>query len=311
MISYRYLALALLLFAILFAWLAYISPTKSLPSVPTCFEVACRSVLDNYSALLKTATSPGGGFWMYQTYAELAEGFAISALLVALAPPFLRRSMRLRQPLLPRAPKWFAHDLALIVACGFVLFAVLDATWHVSVASQAAVFAVNSFFSWLPLPQTGQMGFVAFVSWCVAVFCVASRGGLLRALKVFGLPAILFLMSMLAIFDSTELVLHVTRFTEWSVGGVWVLSNWTVLVVASTLALNVYTTLGHDHSSPASGRAQESPATGARAWVEAVFAGDSTTQWSRRSSEDVNLRVGRDSSALGLLPAQFDVGIRR
>jgi hypothetical protein len=60
-------------------------------------------------------------------------------------------------------------------------------------------------------------------------------------MKVFGLPAILFLEATLLVFLPNAMPVHITEFTDWSVGAIDLISNWLVLMVASFLFVYAWT----------------------------------------------------------------------
>ncbi|MGP8124325.1 MAG: hypothetical protein ACLQEQ_00410 [Nitrososphaerales archaeon] len=55
------------------------------------------------------------------------------------------------------------------------------------------------------------------------------------ALRAFTFPAITILQVGILIFDSREIALYATKFVPWSLGGIWVVSNWFLLIVSAFL----------------------------------------------------------------------------
>jgi hypothetical protein len=74
-----------------------------------------------------------------------------------------------------------------------------------------------------------------FGVWGLTVAVLALHRGFVGAMKVFGLPAILFLEVALLVFQPIAVPTMVTVFASWSVGGIELASNWFVLIITSFL----------------------------------------------------------------------------
>lgn len=252
---------AVLLLALMFAFLAYTSPAKSrpsrpsvsLPDIPSCSQQgqnmsqreisAClakdQTELIKYQQTLLAADSAYTvallPYHSYLSYIEIAGGLAVVALLYFMlprlkAPGPLKRKISLPRPL---------HLTALLVGAVGVTLGV-GAFGFAEVFNIA--FANTHDMQFLALfnivgPVHAVLGLVAACA-CLGVLriekglSVAVKSGVaLGALSVFVAQLGLFL------FDFKEMYLHVTAFAKWSVGGVYLLSNWSVFVVSSSLVL--------------------------------------------------------------------------
>lgn len=233
------LAVALLLCAsAAFAVMAYLSPVKSFSQltfpmcgnnpnwVPYCvsFEMAN---FPQQSPLYNT-------LWSYQAHVEIAEGFAVLVLLISLMSVKRLDCAWLHRPLAPRFPKPLVIILALTGASFFVTCALVGANYYNFVHTQNWGIYSSLLYP-LSLGNNGALGVPAFCAWCLTVLVISLRTGLVGAVKEFGVPALLFLMSALVVFDSGEMILYVTQFTKWSVGGVPLISNWCALIVSAGL----------------------------------------------------------------------------
>jgi hypothetical protein len=236
----------LLSLSLLFALMAHASPMKSLPSPPACLKAevpshACGTLAAKVESESEADALPGGGFWLYQSSAEIAEGFAIMAVL-SFSLTFKRPAFPwLSKPVAPRLPGRLATALALVGASAFAFLALVDSTYYDLAFSRSFIGLFHRWhFSVIPIQGSG-FGVLVLGVWGLTVLCLSLHRGLLGGVKTFGLPAILFLMLALLAFDPKEMVIHVTLLTAWSVDGVAVLSNWVVLMVASFLTASAFT----------------------------------------------------------------------
>ncbi len=171
-------------------------------------------------------------FLLFKSYAQISEGFAALALLFPLltSPTIVKRLdfSWLHRPLAPRFPRRLLVPLVLVGASIFALFAIVDATYYDTVFSRTFVnaIAVNSSYYY---------GVISFGTWFATVALLTLRRGFLGAMKVFGLPAILFLEAVLLMFLPRAMPIHVTQFANWSAGVIDLVSNWFVLMIASFL----------------------------------------------------------------------------
>ena len=238
-----------------FAISAFHSPIKSIPAISPSTIPGC-----GLQDVVSGAGSPAGGtatrcealeaeaqaqfvpsFHLYQTYAELAEAFAAVSVLCLLFPRLRAPRLLLRPIRLP--PRARRGLLFLVALCAFVFvaMALIDATYRLSGVSRQIVeaFHFQSFQT-----QGGAFGTVAFSLLAVAVVAMTLRdagSGFWPSFELaftrLGGAATLILMIGLLAFDSNEMPIHATNFTVWSWAGVYLLSNWFVLVLASFLAL--------------------------------------------------------------------------
>jgi hypothetical protein len=237
--------LLMIALSVAFAILAYGSPVKVLPEAcsgqggtggggPHPMIVVCKPV---------TMRTPGYAsvewqYWGYASCAQIAEGFAVLVLLFPLStsPRIVKRLYFswLHRPLAPRFPKRLLVSLVLIGASVFVLCALMDANYYNWVHSSYRGYYL-SLLQALRFESSFSLGVTAFGAWGLTVLVLSLHKGIVGSARVFGLPAILCLMSMLLVFDSGEMILNVTKFITWSAGGIGLVSNWSVLIVASFL----------------------------------------------------------------------------
>jgi len=183
---------------------------------------SCASVAPEYTARI----------WTYQSYAEIAEGLVVLALLLPIITAKRLDSSWLHKPLASWFPLWLLVPLALVGASFFALFPMVSALWA---GYENAPFYVELRADVLSTGLTVGVG--AVTVWCLTMLIVSLRKGIVGAVKWFGLPAVVYLGCMVFLFDRGEMTLHVTGFATWFYSGFWVLSNWSVTVVASGLIL--------------------------------------------------------------------------
>ncbi|MGP8057060.1 MAG: hypothetical protein ACLP9K_05630 [Nitrososphaerales archaeon] len=233
--------LAVMLFlatSLAFAVLAWNSPVKSLSQLtfPYCgtnphFAPSCVAFAQ---ANFPTSSPLFHFFWSYQSYAEIAEGFAILALSLPLLTVKKLDFAWLHRPLAPRFPRQLFMALATVGASFFALSAVMDANYYNWVHSSYRGYYL-SLLQALRFESSLSLGVTAFGVWGLTVLVLSFRRGIVGGIRIFGLPAILCLMSMLLIFDSGEMTLNVTKFITLSAGGIDLVSNWLVLTVSAGL----------------------------------------------------------------------------
>jgi len=224
-----------------FAGMAYLSPVKSPPSVPLCSTVnnqygdpemtpACQAQVVEYRTAL-AAWSPWPTWWR-QTYADVAEGSAVLALLFSLLTARRLDFSWLHKPLMSWLPKWLSIALALVGASIYIPLIILTSMWDTPFG-HTAPFLVLWDTMWGIGPPISIM---AIGAWGLAMLALSSRKGITWALKAFGLPAILYLTVMVLVFDSLEMTTPVTLLvSKLSLYGIDLVSNWLVLMVASFL----------------------------------------------------------------------------
>jgi hypothetical protein len=171
-------------------------------------------------------------FWVFQSYFEITEGFAVAAVLSLLFALKRFSFSWLDRPLVPRFSKRPLAALVLIGASTFVFFALMSATYHTWQFSRS----FSHFFMFHTIQAQGSsVGVVALGLWSLTVLCLTFRKGFIGALRIFGLPAIVFLGVALLYFFRGQMTDHATNFTTWSLGGIYILSNWTVFVASASL----------------------------------------------------------------------------
>lgn len=171
-------------------------------------------------------------FWDFQSYVGIAEGFGAAAILSFVLVSQWSFSIWFNKPLSLGFSKRLSMTLALVGALTFALFVVMSATYD--------LWQVSRSFSQMFMFQTIQtqgssIGVVAFGVWCLTVFCLALRKGFIGALRTFGFPAIAFLGITLLCVYTDQMVNHITNFTSWRLGGIYVLSNWTVFIASISI----------------------------------------------------------------------------
>ncbi|MGP8057700.1 MAG: hypothetical protein ACLP9K_08905 [Nitrososphaerales archaeon] len=256
-----------------FAHMAYSSPVKYIPAEPLCGNqddyvvgsaivspladgwsmsviplsggeggsaAHCNGVYAQYNKMVATDTFP---LWLYQSYAEIAEGFAALALLVPLLSVERLDFAWLHRPLVPTFPRPWVIALVLT---GTVLFAlcVFTASEYWNLVHSAYRSSFLTLHQILSLESSLSVGILGFGAWCMAVLALSFRRDLVTSVRFFGLPAILFLMSMLFAFDYGEMTTKVTAVTSWMVNGIPILSNWFVFIVSAGLMVWLTLTKG-------------------------------------------------------------------
>ena len=224
----------------LFAAEALLSPVKSIPK-PTTTNAALGADYDSavYANLLP--------LWYYQSYAELAEAFAVStALLVLTVWVFSHIHTSTRRP--NRLLKWVGLSMAAAGGVAWVAFAL--SSWlypnlryfgdytlgsPTYVAREAGALVVNSG------PASFAQLSTLLVGTCGAFLLTADRGwrrALLDSLLLYAAPLSLFYEIGLLHFLPLAMTDHVMNFLRLYEGGVQPVSNWLVLVVAALLTVS-------------------------------------------------------------------------
>lgn len=187
----------------------------------------------------------------YWSYAEIAEGFALSAVLLFLLTFLKSPNFRVN---VPRRLRWVALSFSVasgaafsVIAGAMVVFAARLPSYPEALVSldsgsmgETARSILLSCCSWYNSPAAiGTIAFLAAAFATLGLVVYHLEKGLASAfewaLTAFTLPAIIVFIVGLWVFAPSQMVLHVTNFAEWSLGGVFVLSNWTVLVVSASL----------------------------------------------------------------------------
>ncbi len=240
------LVLLLLSFSAAAAWMAWASPVKSLPS-PSLSTIPACDLHDGLASAGATGASVANRcaaavaiyqnqfvpeFRLYQSYAEIAEAFAVVVALCLLAsvlraPAFLKREVSLQKPL--------RLALASLGAAGLGAFAFLESL-NLLYAETLNDQFIGLFHS---IPQPPVYAVLGLAVACVCFGVLRARRGLFAGLRsgvMLGAFSASIAQLFLLLFDSREMYLYVTRFSSnWVLFGFPVLSNWFVLVVSSGL----------------------------------------------------------------------------
>jgi len=225
------LALLLLDASAVFALLAFSSPYDS--------------NLASFCQPSDMSYSPCNAIWITQSYFGITEGLAVAAVLSFLFALKRPSFAWLDRPLAPRFPKWLLVAFVLVGASTFVFFALMSATYDTWQLSRS----FSQFFMFHTIQAQGSsVGVVALAIWGLTVLCLTLRKGFIGALRIFGLPAIVFLGVTLLYFYLDQMTNHATNFTTWSLGGIYILSNWTVFVASASLEASLI--LDHGNKKP-------------------------------------------------------------
>jgi hypothetical protein len=132
--------------------------------------------------------------------------------------------------------------IAGVIVFSFQVF--LDWAWGIPFLHGFSYYMVYTYFQFHALQSSGSsVGSVAFLAAAAATAGLTiyrldkGTGSAFRqALETFTLPAILVLIFGVAVFGQSYLMPdHVTYFATWSLGGVYLVSNYFVLIVSASL----------------------------------------------------------------------------
>lgn len=178
----------------------------------------------------------------YQSYAEIAESFAVVALMLALAsalraPQSLKRGFSLPNPLK------LTLAGAAVVGFGFFVFAetlnVLTASTCTE-APESCNMAYNSILFTFG-PQTPLLAVLGLTAASLCLGVLRFGRGLVEGIKTsvaFGAASLFVVQLCLFCFDYREMQLYVTTFAAaWSAYGFYLVSNWLVLIVSAALLI--------------------------------------------------------------------------
>lgn len=205
-------------------------------------------------AVLEFYSPPFLPLWFFhrRARAEIAEGFAVVAVLLLLfqSKPALSRAM----PSVARAlarPVTISKNvrrtaLVLFVAGTVVYSFMVFVDWAagISFLHRFHNYIVSHYFYFHAFQSTGPaVGCVAFLAATFATLGLTiyhldngMASALKQALRTFTLPAILVLMVGLVVFwRASGMQEHVTFFAMWSLDGVYLISNYFVLIVSASL----------------------------------------------------------------------------
>lgn len=195
----------------------------------------CTSLLSIAGACAPKGPPPDLFWYSFYTasFWELAEGFAFSAAFVGCAWVVAAAASRpgAKRVAVADWGKGAASAAVLAGASGFSLVAYENFYWifHKAESSVWAEFHLS------PDPWLARIGLASVGAMGAGTFVLLVGRGLFPALRrtgalLSGLAASFTLALLL--FDYHEMTLHATDVTAWSVGGVYLVSNWFVLVVS-------------------------------------------------------------------------------
>jgi hypothetical protein len=238
------LILLLFLVSIPFAVMAFGSPVKSAPIAPKACEVPgaykipdarCEVEMAQYQ---QSVLADQGPIYAHQLDLFMAGSTgAFTAILLAYegslhSPALLRRVLRTSILL---ASSVFALCYLSAVSIDGLSGRNLTPLEN-ALLSRAENWYGSSLFACIALAFFG-LALVGFTLYGL-------QNGAFKAVKdsvrFFAVPGLLFLEVLVLVFDGSEMADHVTNFATWSVGGVYLLSNWNVLFAASFLAILFY-----------------------------------------------------------------------
>ncbi len=157
------------------------------------------------------------------TINEIAEGLVLASIVAIFLVVKPTVPSWLSKPVAPHFPRWLVVTLALSGVFVYVLFAVVDATYYSFASSY-------------------QSGIAASVVWVLTIAIVSFRTGVLNAVKIFGLPAIVFSMVLLLSANYLQMTSSISNLIQWDLNlrgwnYIPLVSNWSVLTIASFLLL--------------------------------------------------------------------------
>ncbi|MGD0319708.1 MAG: hypothetical protein ABSB56_08430 [Nitrososphaerales archaeon] len=268
---WAYLVLLLLSLSFVFTFAAY-SQTRPVSALtfPICEQyaelrtseqgAACNALMQE----LDPQASPMlPSIQLQQSYVEIAEGFAVAAALLT----FLGLSRASPRREIALGGRLRSISLAVFVggASAFWVLAALDllgeeyAWWHNITQT-----------TFLPTIVLGETAFLSMVVAVASLTLYRSSEGLWvsfsAAMTRFAAPAVLLLEVGLVLvrpeFPPSEMVRQAAQFTKpLTVGGVYLVSNWLVMTVASCLLVYGLAYEGEILSSPARAPGRHNPAT--------------------------------------------------
>ena len=155
------------------------------------------------------------------TINEIAEGLVLASIVAFFLVVKPTVPSWLSKPVAPHFPRWLVVTLALSGVFVYVLFAVVDATYYSFASSY-------------------QSGIAAFAVWLVTNVIVSFRTGVIKAVKIFGLPAIVFSMVLLLAANYLQMTSSISNLIQWDLNlrgwnYIPLVSNWSVLTIASFL----------------------------------------------------------------------------
>ena len=190
--------------------------------------------------------------WNQQSYLEIAEGFAIAAVLL-----LVLSVRRLNFRWLHKAPisrfKWVFVVLALICMGVYALVVVVNVTSHLSTPVHILGHRIQT--------HIGPLGVIGVTTWGFAVISLSLILGISKAARFCGFPALLFLAVAILIGDPLQMTNHITNFTSWTftfkglagvlpntvgelmytlpIKGFYIVNNWLLFVVSLIMTLRL------------------------------------------------------------------------
>jgi hypothetical protein len=155
------------------------------------------------------------------TINEVAEGLVLASIVAFFLVVKPAVPSWLSRPVAPHFPRWLVITLAFSGVFVYVLFAVVDATYYSFASSY-------------------QSGIAASGVWLLTIVIVSFRTGILNAIKIFGLPAIVFSMVLLLAGNYLQMTSSISNLVQWDLNlrgwnYIPLVSNWSVLTIASFL----------------------------------------------------------------------------
>lgn len=208
------------------------------------------------------------------TLNEVAEGLVVASIVALLF--ILKPSLPswLSRPIAPHFPKLLFITLTLSGVFVYALFAVVDATYYSFASSY-------------------QSGVAASAVWILTILCVAFRTGIIGAVKIFGLPSIVFSMIILLSSNYMQMTSSISNVIQWDLNlrgwnYIPLVSNWFVLTIAIFLSVReVATHLQSVPSQPCSERCcPEDCLCGDCSHCDVVQHGETPRRWTNLVSEE-------------------------
>jgi hypothetical protein len=204
------------------------------------------------------STFGGEVVWSFATLLEVAEGLAAIGLLLLLSSTAKSRGLGplLDSPLLDKSLKApLSYLFAFLGTLGVFSFLimgacdmkrvcdVLDASGWDIVQYPLGILGRLDGSAYGPGGVTGY-GALALMTWVGTVFLLTLGAGFKRAVTLFAVPSLLFLTTVVLLFDPGDMGSHALNLVSGaSIDGVSILSNWSLLTVS--LFFTVYALARH------------------------------------------------------------------
>jgi hypothetical protein len=154
---------------------------------------------------------------------EIAEGLVVASIVALLFSVKPSLPSWLNRPIAPHFPRRLTITLALSGVFVYALFALVDATYYSFASSY-------------------ESGVAASVVWGLTLLCVAFRTGIIKAITLFGLPAVVFSMIVLLTGNYLQMTSSISNLIQWDLNlrgwnYIPLVSNWFVLTIAIFLCV--------------------------------------------------------------------------